>query len=135
VADYGIKVTKAGKNVDSTDPRDYNLWSKYAVLKDESQGSGTFTSNSGNGGQLTINHGLGYNPLIFFYKEKTAGAGGTDSGKKLVASIIVASPLGVYIQNDNTDLNNIYVFFAFPGGGDYTFDYYYHLLYDKSINT
>lgn len=134
MADYGIKFTKEGKDVTSTDPRDYNLWSKYAILKDESEGGGTFESSSGDS-TLTINHNLGYNPLVFFYKEKTAGTGGTDSGKKLVASIVVASATSVYIQNDETDLNNIYVYFAFPVSGSYTFDYYYHLLYDKSINT
>lgn len=86
--DYGFKVTKKGKSITSTDPRDYIAWSKYPVLKVAKSGGGEFEASSANAGMLTINHGLGYNPIVWLSSKKTVGAGGTDSGKHPIFSVI-----------------------------------------------
>ena len=33
MADYGIKITKSGEDISSTDEKDYVFWSKYYVMK------------------------------------------------------------------------------------------------------
>ncbi len=138
--DYGLKITKKGKSIDSTDPRDYVLWSKYPVLKIAQYGGGTFDLTplpAGNGGLLTINHDLGYNPIVFFFKKKiTTGVVGPDSGKMLVKSNYQDSFAFAAIENSPSDKNNIYVQFGWDAfTPPYpSFKYYYYLCYDEGIN-
>jgi len=129
MADIGIKVAKQGKSVTSTDPRDYNFWSKYPILKVDMSGGGTIEVGAGATETLTINHNLGYNPIILFYW-------GVDSAnkKKMARSLIAVAENAVYIQNASSDLDNVTVQFYASAVGAVTFDYYYYLFYDESIN-
>ena len=132
MADYGVKLTKKGKGVDSADPRDYILWSKYPVLKVAQYGSGTFTWTIGNAGKLTINHNLGYNPIVFFFKKKTStGYVGPDPGKIYAKSDFQDSFAYAVIENDASDKNNIYIQFGndcfFPPHETTAYKYYYYL--------
>jgi hypothetical protein len=64
MSDFGIKVTRPGKGVSSTDIRDFTIHSDYNILKIAEEGSGTASLN--NDWATTINHGLGYKPIVFF---------------------------------------------------------------------
>lgn len=135
MADYGIKISKVGESVTSTDPRDHNKWSKYPILKIDKELDSSFTSDNVNVGKLTINHALGYNPeILFYYQETTVGS--ADPGMLLARSNYDVATNDVTIVNTAADKNNVYVYFPYlPGGGDLDFDYHYYLIYDQAINT
>jgi len=138
--DYGVKITKKGKSITSTDPRDYILWSKYPVLKVAQSGGGTFLANTWDGpwgATLTINHNLGYNPIVFFFKKKTStGIIGPDLGKIYAKSNFQDTFAYAVVINDASDKNNIYIYFGIDSWGSEgtTYNYYYYLCYDEGIN-
>lgn len=58
--DYGIKITKPGKDITSLLPQDYALWSKYRVMKTQLVGTAQYTFNSDtNSVDIDITHNLG----------------------------------------------------------------------------
>lgn len=135
MADYGVKISKPSFYVYNNDERDVNMWSKYQVLKVALSGGGQFIATPANS-FLTINHDLGYNPVILFYKQMTSGGVGIeDDGMGNVRTGLAANPTTTYIRNDSTDKDNIYVYFAFPAMGQYEYDYFYYLFYDEGINS
>ena len=134
MGDYGIKITKGEKDVTSTDPRDYILWSKYPILKVYDELDSTFVSTAANVGILIINHGLGYNPEVLFYFQRTIGVP-TDSGRRIVRSNHDVTTSSVTIENDPADKNNIFVTFPYPGVGSYTYEYHYYIFHDQAVNT
>jgi hypothetical protein len=64
MANIGFKATIGGKNVlQTTDPRNFLVWSKYPPLKITKYGAGNLTITGGSFvGPLTIRHGLSYAP-------------------------------------------------------------------------
>lgn len=61
MANYGMKVTKSGKSISSTDPRDYILFSKYPIMKTYLVGTYAYTFPSNiDGVEIVITHSLGY---------------------------------------------------------------------------
>lgn len=68
MGDYGIRVSKTGKDVLTDDDFDMALTSKFSTYKVNSVDSGTFNINAGNAGlTLTFTHNLGYKPVLFAY--------------------------------------------------------------------
>lgn len=64
----GLRFTKPGKDISSTDPRDFTIHSDYNILKIAEEGYGEFTFvNPSWGDSVEINHNLGYNPIVWFY--------------------------------------------------------------------
>ena len=70
MGDWGIAVSKPGKSVYSTEPKDFVLNSKYTVVKIAQEGMGTISVPAG-GAYGTITHNLGFVPLIVLYTELT----------------------------------------------------------------
>ncbi len=64
---FGIKTTRPGKDISSTDIRDFTIHSDYNIFKIAEEGSGTASLNVG--WSLTVSHNLGYKPQVFFYFE------------------------------------------------------------------
>lgn len=61
------KITKPGKDISSSDPRDFNLDTDFeAIIRAVDTGSGTVTINGGVGSTttVTIPHNLGYTPFF-----------------------------------------------------------------------
>lgn len=68
--DYGLLVSLPGKDVSSTDKRDFSIRSDLRQLMVHKSGY-TTTATSG----VEVDHNLGYKPLFFVYLESTAGSG------------------------------------------------------------
>ena len=62
--DYGIYISKPGKDVSSTDKRDFAVRSDVRQLMIAKTGYTTTPTN-----QLIVTHNLGYKPMYFFYIE------------------------------------------------------------------
>lgn len=70
MSDQGIKVTKAGKDIRSTDIRDWILHSDYSMFKYNATFTGQIViAPGGTTGSLEVNHGLGYVPAFLVYQD------------------------------------------------------------------
>lgn len=68
MADSGIKITKQGKGIESTDPNDYILWTKYKTLMLLGKRSdGVVFTHGEMGGTVTIPHGFDFIPFVLMY--------------------------------------------------------------------
>jgi len=71
---YGIRVSKPGKSAYSTDKRDLYLREDKPMLKIAQEVSGSFTILAADVvGSVTLNHNLGYQPIIFLYMSLDTG--------------------------------------------------------------
>ncbi len=70
INDCGVKISKDGKNITSTESRDFVLHSSYRTLQIHK--TVAFTESSTGWGR-TISHYLGYEPLFLFYFESLPG--------------------------------------------------------------
>lgn len=65
MADWGVKITKAGADVSSTNRDDYVFWSKYQSLPLLYKTTVSITVNSGAcSGVYTYTHSLGFPPFV-----------------------------------------------------------------------
>ena len=68
MGDYGIKIAKAGKDINSTNPRDYIYWSKLQTLSLYSKITTSITLPAGSqSATVTVNHNLGYRPHVWVF--------------------------------------------------------------------
>lgn len=70
MADYGIKIAKAGSSISSTDPGDYHFWSKYRNKSIKVLGSLSVTTNTGTDpayASNSYNHAFGYIPQFMVF--------------------------------------------------------------------
>ena len=74
MANYGIKVTLPGKDITSTEPRDYVFSSQFTTLKVYSEFSGTIGIANNGTGYGTFTHGLGFVPMVIPFTESTFNA-------------------------------------------------------------
>ena len=67
---YGIKISKATKNITSIDPDDYHFWSKYRAKSVKYQGTLNVTTNTGvdsSPATNTYTHNFGYIPQFMVF--------------------------------------------------------------------
>ena len=66
MGNYGIKITKPGEDITSTDEKDYIMWSKYPFMKTYMVGTTSHTF-SGDDDTVTIEitHNLNYYPVVW----------------------------------------------------------------------
>lgn len=106
VDSHGFKVSKPGKDVSSTDMRDFSLHSSTRSLMVHKVSEGAMSNTGGGlGWERTVAHGLGYTPIAFaFIRPDTNSIGlATDRYCIVPPAIGVA---GFYYSVDST---NIYV--------------------------
>lgn len=72
---YGIKITKDGYSITTTEPRNYVFNSAYSTVKIYSQHTGTLTVGAGSTATATITHGLSFAPLFFIFTELKPSSG------------------------------------------------------------
>ena len=63
----GLRFTKPGKDISSTDPRDFTIHSDYNILKVAEEGYGSFGAVAGGEQTVDISHNLGYKPIVWYY--------------------------------------------------------------------
>lgn len=73
MADFGIKIAKAGKSIQSTSQADYVYWSKYPSRTILMSGETTIFCPNGATTTLTITHNLGYIPQVALYSDNSFG--------------------------------------------------------------
>lgn len=89
--DYGIKVSKAGANAESTDPRDLLMDSKYNMLKVHQDSTSNITFTPGDTYQYAdFTHNLGYVPAFMPYVQDLS-----DSSKLRFIGFTPPTDLGV----------------------------------------
>ena len=69
----GMKVSLPGKDVYSTNPRDYGLHSEYATVKIYKQAQDQVTINASSSSTITIAHNLGFVPMCMIFVELATG--------------------------------------------------------------
>jgi len=134
MADYGIKVSKAGYNVNTASNKDLILTSQYPFLKAYAQGSfslsitgpGTYTTN--------IYHNFGYFPVFLHYGEVDPA----NPARRYFGRFSASSPYGVIAIDSYTTTTTLTIGWrdtsASPGyfaTYPYTVYFYYYLFYDE----
>lgn len=113
--DYGIKVAKPGKSVDSTDLRDFALYSSARSPMVHKVDYGTLAADGGNFTR-TVAHELTYTPIAFCYIKFGTGLSGYDP----TYHYIVNGPQGTQDAYYTLDNTNMYILesgaFATSGG-------------------
>jgi len=69
-----VKICLPGKNVNSTDPRDYAFHSDYSSIKIYKKFASTATVPASSNVTVTLNHSIGFFPLAELYVELTPGS-------------------------------------------------------------
>lgn len=108
--DYGLKVSRPGYSIESTDERELAFTSERNVLKVKVQGATTVNGVS----STSIAHGLAYLPAFVVYGEITAGSD----------IFYAANPAEWYAEVDTTNL----VITVSSGAG--IKDFYYYIFID-----
>lgn len=83
MGNYGIKIAKDGKDINSTNPDDYIFWSKYQSLTliDKVE-SGFNIPTSACVGTVTHTHNLGWFPFCRVFISAGTGVTGLNAGEK-----------------------------------------------------
>jgi hypothetical protein len=72
---YGIKVSKPGKDISSTDPNDFVMNSEWGTIKFLAWGGTTATVNGSTSLSVTVTHNAGFFPIVMLYVELTPSSG------------------------------------------------------------
>lgn len=133
MADWGLKLSREGKDISSSDPTDFVFDSKndvanvFIVL----QGAGTVTIASSSATQLIINHSLTYVPMAIIYAEYTPG-----SGEWMMTSPDNTNNYDTYIVSDTayTYVDDTYIKAKFQNriASQRIVKYYYFILGDTA---
>lgn len=138
MANYGLKITKASKDITSTEPRDYIFNSAYGAVKvysePPSKAYQTVSCTNGGNTTVTIAHGLPFVPMVMWFTELTSG-----SGHWYMGGLILKDPAdtnaSVTMNGDSdsltyVDSTNIKVTYNNVSGGNLTIKYYYFIFAD-----
>ena len=97
MSDYGLKIALPGKNTNSSDERDYALWSKFKLYKISGSGSGNVTNSASVSFQGGRHYSLGVKKSNKWYM---AGAtGGNNAGEATLSAqdnTVLQAPPDVY---------------------------------------
>lgn len=135
MADVGIKISLPGKDVSSTDPRDYVFHSGFGSVKIYSEPPNrtyeTITVSAGGTNTVSISHGLPFIPMVMWFTELSPGSGHwyggaiawpdtTDASTSIYLDAEVSS--GTYVDD-----TYIKVKYNNTSGSDLTVKYYYYI--------
>ena len=130
-----MKVSLPGKEVYSTDPKDFAFNSDYFSIKIAKEGSGTKTVANSATGTVTIAHGLSFVPMCMIFTEAATG--------HWYCNVFVPSQAdgfpGGYINIDpnsaNTyaDTTNLVFTISNTTGSSKDVKYYYYIFADNGL--
>lgn len=123
MADYGIKISKPGKDVKSASPNELVFSSKYSTLRVQSQGSGTVTRTNRT---ATIAHNLGYVPyfLVHTTPDPLYDSGFYDSNDYFINPVVPVITGACHIDREvvaYADDTNLYIEIGDDVGYDYSY--------------
>jgi len=131
MADYGLKVTKAGKDITSSTPEDYIFNSKYGSVKIVKKDSGTLVVGASTDATKTIDHDQDFAPMTLVYTELSPGSGrwyfGLAIPPSTSADYITTVSTATYVSNAN-----IYLTLTNRTDVQKTVSYYYFALGDTA---
>jgi hypothetical protein len=131
MADWGLKISVAGKSISSTTPEDFVFSSKNdnnvkIVIKNGT----TVTVNGSSSADVTITHSLGFIPMVMLFAEFSPGSGKWYMGVPLVGSS------DTYINSDPayTYVDSTYFKFRITNstGSQKTVSFYYFIFGDSA---
>lgn len=127
MSDYGFRISKNGVDVKTGSDKDMVLTSKYSTLKGNINGSGTAAFTEGSEHTVTIAHGLGYIPSVFFLVEMYGG------GEYYPTPLFDSGGLYTEYYYAYADATNVYLkFFAdYYGSSTVYISYSYKIKIDK----
>lgn len=140
MADWGLKISTSGKNIDSTEPRDYVFNSKYGTVKIVKEPTnreyGTITVNAASNATVSIEHGQAFPPMVMVFTELKPGSGHWYNGAIARTSPSDASG-AVTMDNAATpgtyvDGTYIKIKYFNAGGSNLTVKYYYFVFGEDS---
>lgn len=122
-----FKIALSGKDINSTDPRDFALHSNYSSIKIYKKGSGSQIVGASTNVDVSITHNLGFHPMCKLYVELTPG-----SGRWYAKPFNYISTENTYINGslDETNVNTSTMTFNIINntGSQKTINYYYSIL-------
>ena len=122
-----FKIALPGKDINSTDPRDFALHSSYSSIKIYKKGFGSQIVGASTNVDVSITHDLGFYPMCKLYVELTPG-----SGRWYAKPFNYISTENTYINGnlDETNANTSTMTFNIINntGSQKTISYYYSIL-------
>lgn len=103
--DFGFRLTKEGKDISSTDMRDFALHSGTVAPLVHQVKQVTMTNTGGLGWEYNLTHGLGYTPTAFAFIKPSTNTLGLPTDKYGY----VPPPVGVAGRYYTAGANNVYV--------------------------
>lgn len=101
---YGFKISKPGKDINSTDMRDFSLHSGARSLMVQKV-SESAMGIGGTGWELTVPHGLSYVPEVFVFMKPGTNNQGYDTSRYM----ILAPPVGAQLAYYTVDNTNVFI--------------------------
>jgi|TARA_Y100000310_G_scaffold110581_1_gene108955 hypothetical protein len=135
MTDHGIKIMRAGKEITSTEPKDYILNSAYSAIKISSQGSGSVVVTKNSTVTVTIAHGLPFAPLCLYFSELKPGSNIWYPQATEVSQLSSPPESGMDVDSNGatSDATNIKIKFRnYDASNDVTIDYYYYIFGDTT---
>lgn len=97
---FKVVVAKAGKDIDSTDPRDFTIHTDYKSPNVHMAGQATIPDDGGGTGTATITHSLGYSPIYLTMLKNT---GSYEAGDYWLP--FSSSTNGAVVSSNNSQLS------------------------------
>lgn len=133
MADYGIKVSQTGYDINSATDKQLAFSSKYQMFKEYASGTGTLTLlGASEFAQVSISHDLGYRAAFFIFVNMPVGT--VIAGTEGVTRVPQRNSRNFYhvYGVSNTAGIDINVQNSPASGVDKSFTYKYYILVDKA---
>lgn len=135
MANYGVKIAKAGYDYDDGDRRlIYN--SNYPLLKIAYSGTGTLTLSSDAGSKTVVTHSLGYLPMFYVWISYLDTGSGSEVNKQRMCSwseylgVGVSSHYDAWATTTTIELSVDTGGYLYGASGSEVLDYTYVVFYD-----
>jgi len=131
MADWGIKISSSGKNINSTTPEDYIFNSKYGSVKTVKEGSGSLVVDGSSSATATIAHDQNFVPMVMIFAELNPSSGrwyfGLTNLPSTATDYITTISTATYVSN-----SNIYLTITNRTVAQKTVNYYYFVFGDTA---
>jgi len=142
MSDYGVKISLEGKDISSTSPEDYLIFSKYQIPKTYIVGTSSLSFSNeadthNNKTVTTVNHNLGYKPYVSWYWNKNNSEYGGDfwiesqGAPHLVFEsiyyVVTTTSFAIYYTYNNGGYGD-----GLTGISGYNFGFKYYIFIDKA---